>query len=69
MQKPTARQLDVLRWLVAAVLAVTYVFTGYEPVFYAGIAVLLLPLLLRRKTYPGDEPKKPKDPKDPDEPR
>ncbi|MDX6232435.1 MAG: hypothetical protein QOH68_1419 [Nocardioidaceae bacterium] len=63
MEKPTARQLDVLRWVVAAALAVTYIFTGYEPVFYAGLAVLLLPLLLRKKTYPGDEPK------DPDEPR
>ena len=62
IQKPSARQLDVLRWLVAAALAVTYIFTGYEPVFYAGLAVLLLPLLLRRKTYPKDEPKDPQEP-------
>lgn len=47
MQKPTARQLDVLRWVVAAALAVAYIFTGYEPVFYVGIAVLLLPMLIR----------------------
>ena len=63
MQKPTARQLDVLRWVVAAALAVTYIFTGYEPVFYAGLAVLLLPLLLRRKNYPEDERKDPKEPR------
>ena len=63
MQKPTARQLDVLRWVVAAALAVTYIFTGYEPVFYAGLAVLLLPLLLRKKTYPGDEHKDPEEPR------
>jgi hypothetical protein len=63
MQKPTARQLDILRWVVAAALAVAYIFTGYEPVFYAGLAVLLLPFLLRRKTYPGDKPKDPQDPR------
>ena len=63
IQKPSARQLDVLRWLVAAALAVTYIVTGYEPVFYAGLAVLLLPLLLRRKTYPKDEPKDPQEPR------
>jgi hypothetical protein len=63
MRKPAARQLDVLRWVVAAALAVTYIFTGYEPVFYVGLAILLLPFLLRKKRYPGDEPK------DPDEPR
>jgi len=62
IQKPSARQLDLLRWLVAAALAVTFIFTGYEPVFYAGLAVLLLPLLLRRKTYPTDESKDPQDP-------
>ena len=60
MQKPTPRQLDVLRWVVAAALAVAYIFTGYEPVFYVGIAVLLLPLLLRKKIYPEDEPKDPR---------
>jgi hypothetical protein len=63
IQKPSARQLDLLRWLVVAVLAVTYIFTGYEPVFYAGVAVLLLPLLLRRKSYPKDEPKDPEGPR------
>lgn len=63
MQRPTARQLDILRWVVAAALAVTYIFTGYEPVFYAGLAVLLLPLLLRKKTYPGDETKDPEEPR------
>ena len=62
MQKPSARQLDILRWVVAAALAVIYIFTGYEPVFYVGIAVLLLPLLLRRKVYPKDEPKDPQEP-------
>ena len=62
LRQPTPRELDILRWLVAAVLAVIYIFTGYEPVFYAGLAVLLLPLLLRRKTYPKDEPKDPQEP-------
>ena len=62
MQKLSARQLDILRWVVAAALAVIYIFTGYEPAFYAGIAVLLLPLLLRRKAYPKDEPKDPQEP-------
>lgn len=60
MQRPSARQLDILRWVVAAALAVAYIFTGYEPVFYVGLAVLLLPLLLRKKTYPEDEPKDPR---------
>jgi hypothetical protein len=63
MQKPTPRQLDILRWVVAAALAVTYIVTGYEPFFYAGLAVLLIPLLLRRKVYPGDEPKDPEEPR------
>lgn len=63
IQKPSARQLDLLRWLVAAALAVTYIFTGWEPFFYAGLAVLLLPLLLRRKSYPDDEPKGPEEPR------
>ncbi|MEV7396341.1 hypothetical protein [Aeromicrobium sp. NPDC092404] len=56
MQKPSTRRLDVLRWVVAGILAVTYILTGFEPVFYAGLAVLLLPLLLRRKHYGPDEP-------------
>jgi hypothetical protein len=47
LRKPSERELDVVRWVVAAALAVTYIFTGYEPVFYLGIAVLLVPLLLK----------------------
>ena len=62
IRRPSPRQLDVLRWLVAAALAVAYIVTGSEPVFYAGLAVLLLPLLLRRKTYPEDRPAAPEDP-------
>ena len=60
MQKPTPRQLDVLRWVVAAVLAVIYLFTGYEPVFYLGIAVLLLPMLIKlnnSRQGPKDPPR------------
>ena len=62
LRKPTPRELDILRWVVAAVLAVIYIFTGYEPVFFAGLAVLLLPLLLRKKSYPKDEPNDPEEP-------
>ena len=58
IHKPSARQLDLLRWVVAAALAVTYLFTSFEPAFYAGIAVLLLPLLLRMRSRKGpDEPR------------
>ena len=60
MQKPTPRQLDVLRWVVAAVLAVIYLFTGYEPVYYLGIAVLLLPMLIKlnnSRQGPKDPPR------------
>lgn len=63
LPRPSPQQLNVLRWLVAAALAVTYMFTGWEPAFYAGIAVLFLPLLLRRKSYPQDEPKDPEGPR------
>jgi hypothetical protein len=45
-RRPSAEQLNILRWVVAAGLAVTYIFTGFEPVFYLGVAVLVLPLLL-----------------------
>ena len=62
LRKPTPRELDILRWVVAAALAVIYIFTGYEPVFFAGLAVLLLPLLLRKKSYPKDEPNDPEEP-------
>jgi hypothetical protein len=54
MQKPSERQLDLVRWVVAAALAVTYLFTSFEPAFYAGIAVLLLPLLLRMRGGPKE---------------
>ena len=50
IKKPSSRQLDVLRWVVAAALAVTYLFTGFEPTFYLGIAVLLIPLLVKMNT-------------------
>lgn len=62
-RRPSAEQLNVLRWLVAAALAVTYMFTGYEPAFILGVVVLLLPVLLRRKKYQGDEPKEPEEPR------
>lgn len=63
MNKPSAEQLNALRWAVTIALAVTYMITGFEPALYAGVVVLFLPVLLRRKTYPRD------DPKDPGEPR
>jgi hypothetical protein len=50
IKKPSSRQLDVLRWVVAAALAVTYLVTGFEPAFYLGIAVLLIPLLVKMNT-------------------
>jgi len=59
-RKPSAHQLDIVRWVVAAALAVTYLFTGFEPVFYLGIAVLLIPLLLKMNNSrqgPKDPPR------------
>ena len=47
MHRPSEEQLNVLRWVVAAALAVLYIVTGFDPALYLGIAVLLLPTLLR----------------------
>ena len=57
-RRPSERQLDIARWVTAAALAVTYLLTGFEPAFYLGIAVLLIPLLMKmNKSRQG-----PKDP-------
>jgi hypothetical protein len=58
-RRPSAEQLNVLRWLVTAVLAVTYIFTGFEPALYLGVAVLLAPALLRMTSF-RDRPKGPR---------
>ncbi len=60
LRRPSAHQLDILRWVVAAALAVTYLFTGFEPAFYLGIAVLLIPLLIKMNSSrqgPKDPPR------------
>jgi len=50
--RPSEDQLNLLRWVVTAALAVIYIVTGFDPALYLGIAVLLLPTLVRLSKRP-----------------
>jgi len=47
MRRPSKEELDILRWVTTAALAVVYMFTGFWPALVVGVIVLWLPGLIK----------------------
>jgi len=61
-QRSAREWLEIACWVVVAALAVTYVFTAWEPALYVGAALLLANAVSRN--WPSyREQRKPKDPR------
>ncbi|KQV76506.1 hypothetical protein ASC61_16680 [Aeromicrobium sp. Root344] len=50
IQRPSEEQLNILRWVVTAALAIVYVFTGFEPALVVGVVVFSLPWIAKLRS-------------------